>query len=292
MTDRVFVWMVGLLWFSLPYSAGTVVGELTDGRSDGVQTVAAVLVWSAWATGLVSVLVPHTITLTWLRVVAPGAFAIALWGVIVGDARTALAVSALVVTGAVAVATLSAPFGAVCVNGTSYGDEVRLPLRPPGRLLLGPIPVAWAVTVCGLAAGPLALGAHRWIAGGILTVVGVMAAAGALRALHGLSRRWLVFVPAGLVIHDTTALVDPQLFRRPDIAHLGPALADTTATDLTLDAPGLALELGLRGVTPVVRRPSRGTPTDQTEQATAVLVAPSRPGYVLAEADRRRLPVG
>jgi hypothetical protein len=37
-----------------------------------------------------------------------------------------------------AVISLSAPVGDRMVNGSSYGDERRMPLRPPGVLLLGP----------------------------------------------------------------------------------------------------------------------------------------------------------
>ena len=46
----------------------------------------------------------------------------------------------------------------------------------------------------------------RRIAAGLVFVVG--------RALHQLTQRWLVFVPAGLVVHDHLSVGDPVLFTK------------------------------------------------------------------------------
>ena len=96
---------------------------------------------------------------------------------------------------------------------------------------------------------------------GVLVVVGVPLAAVAIRALHGLSRRWVVFVPAGVVLHDLQALVDPVLFPRTSIRRLGPAPADGDgAVDLTQGSLGLALELELvepTEIAPPAARPHR-----------------------------------
>jgi len=111
------------------------------------------------------------------------------------------------------------------------------------------------------------------------------------RSLHGLSRRWLVFVPAGLVVHDPIALADPVLFQRQVIAAFGPARAGTTALDLTQRAPGLALELALTEEVPLVRT-TPGQRGGLPAAPRAVLVTPTRPGAVLREAASRRLPAG
>jgi hypothetical protein len=125
--------------------------------------------------------------------------------------------------------------------------------------------------------------------------VGVLALAAGLpatwwgaRVLHSLARRWLVFVPTGVVVHDPLTLTDPVLLRRGVVRSLGPAPADTDALDLTGGASGLALEVRLNepvALVPVARgrRPAEVTDVD------ALLVTPSRPGRVLAEARRRRL---
>ncbi len=291
MTDRVTLWVLRLLWVSLPYSAGALFVDALDGRSSGFGSTAAVGLWTLWAIGLVAVLVPHTTSLTFLRIVAPASLAATMWAV-TADSELATELLAVVVTGVISVIVMSAPVGAAFVNGTAYGDECRLPLRPPGRLLLGPIPLAWAVAVAGAVTGPLLLGAQLWAAGTIAVVVGVPLAVVAVRALHGLGQRWLVFVPAGVVVHDLSSLADPQLFRRADIDRFGPALADTDAEDLTLMAPGLALELAFAIPMKIVRRPRRGHPLDSGKRVAALLVTPSRPGAVLREAESQRIPVG
>jgi len=156
------------------------------------------------------------------------------------------ALAALVFAALAALVSLSPQLAAWFVNGTSYGDEQRLPLRAPGPLLLGPIPLAWLVVVAGSVSGPLLLAAKQWIAGAILTVAGFAAAAIAMRALHNLARRWLVFVPAGVVVHDHLSLGDPVLFKRSAVQSFGPALVDSDALDLSQGALGLALELRVR----------------------------------------------
>src|SRR5205814_1837244 len=75
--------------------------------------------------------------------------------------------------------------------------------------------------------------------------VGLPVAALLLRSLHALSRRWVVFVPAGVVLHDHMTLADPVLVRRQAVRALGPASPATDALDLTQRALGLVLELAL-----------------------------------------------
>jgi len=286
----VIVWVLRLLWVSLPFTAGPVFVDALDTTRDSFRISVAIGLWSLWAICLVALLVPHTWTLVIARVTAPGAVAAAIWATAAAGS-TATGAGALAVAGVTAVVSLSAPVGTHHVNGTSYGDERRLLLRPPGPLLLGPIELAWGVAVAGALAGPLLLADEQWIVGGIVAAIGIPAAFLALRALHGLARRWIVFVPAGLVVHDVSSLVDPHLFRRVDIARVGPALADSTALDLTQAAPGLALEIDLTGPMKIARRHGRQRAVDPVETA-AILITPSLPGIVLAEADGRRITVG
>jgi hypothetical protein len=118
--------------------------------------------------------------------------------------------------------------------------------------------------------------------------VGLPAALVAARALLRLTERWVVLVPAGLVVKDHTSLLDPMLFRREDIARFGPAPADTAATDLTAGAFGLALELRLR--TPYeVAQVVPGSAEPRSRDLDALLVTPTRPGALVADAARRRL---
>jgi hypothetical protein len=161
----------------------------------------------------------------------------------------------------------------------------------PGPLLLGPLPLAWAVTVGAPVAGMLLLAARQWVAGGVVLVVGGAAATVLARALHGLSRRWVVFVPAGLVLHDPMSLMEPILFEKAVIETLRPAPAESDSLDLTQGSPGLALELILNQKVPMALAKQRRRGGEAGSSAR-LLFTPTRPGLVLREAAARRVPVG
>ncbi len=285
MIETLWVWGLRALWASLPWSAGWLLGDALDGASDAFATTAAAGAWTAWAVGLTALLVPHTASLTAVRMLAPGALAAACWAAAHAGASAA-AVVGLACTAAAAIGAMSPLLGARFIDATSYGHERRLALRAPAAVLVGALAPTWALTVGGMAAGPLLWAAGHWVLGPLLSVAGWLIAIAGMRALHSLARRWLVYVPAGLVLHDRIALAEPTLFRRPVIASLGPALACSDARDLTLGAAGLVFELRL--AEPVAVTPARSGGT--AEKVSALLVAPVRPAAVLAEARKRRIP--
>ena len=284
-------WPARATWALLPLVLGPALGEALDERSRAVALTGAALAWGTWAVVLVAVLLPRTVSLTALRIAAPAALGAANWAALAGDRTTVdgLAVLAAALT---SVAAFSPLTGDAFVNGSAYGDERRLPLRVPGPLLLGPLALAEVAAVAGPVAGALLLAAEQWVAGAVVLVTGGLVSAAAVRALHGLSRRWVVFVPAGLVLHDPHTMVDPVLFPRRSIERLGPAPAEAAqrALDLTGRSLGLALELALRE--PLEVAPRRADKAVQVEPVERLLFTPTRPGAVLAEATRRRLPVG
>jgi hypothetical protein len=243
-----------------------------------MTVVAVALAWLAWGLALVATLVPRTVGLTAVRVLVPAAFAAAVAVTAYGDAD-AIAIVAIGWTAALAAVTLFVPaLTDAFVDGSSYGPERRMALRVPGTLLLAPAPLTWAATVGGLAIGPLLLAAKVWVAGVLVTVAGVLAAWFGVRALHQLSRRWIVFTPAGVVLHDTLIAGDVILFPKAMVVSITPARADTTATDVSGRALGLVLELRLTEPSKV-----RGTTTDR------LLFSPVRPGALLHEARMRGL---
>jgi len=250
-----------LTWLVLPLAMGGSLGAALDERSRAVSQVGAVLGWGVWAAILVAVLIPRTVSLTALRIAAPAALAAGNWAALSGtpDLADGLGVAWAAVT---VVAVFAPATGDLFVNGSSYGDERRMPLRAPASLLLGPIQIAWLVTVTVAVGTPMLLAARQWLAAGAMAAVGGPAAALSIRALHGLGRRWVVFVPAGLVLHDLHALVDPVLFPRATVRRLGPADEHTPARRV------------------------------QVEPVNRLLLSPTRPGAVLQEAARRRIAVG
>ena len=140
--------------------------------------------------------------------------------------------------------------------------------------------------MAGATAGPLLLAHRRWTAGAVITAVGLPVAALAAHTLFRLARRWLVFVPNGLVVHDHLAVAEPLPLGRRSIASIGPALAGTTAADLTAQAFGMALEMRLAGAGGRPAWSPAGTAARRA-RSPALLMSPSRPAAVLATAERR-----
>jgi hypothetical protein len=149
--------------------------------------------------------------------------------------------------------------------------------------------LAWAVVVGAPVGGALLLASRKWVLGGLVLALGLPAAGVLARSLHGLSRRWIVFVPAGVVVHDDLALADAMLFQRRGVTGIRPATTDSSSLDITQRALGLALELTL-GEPVTVNVTTPGTPVGKATTCTGLLFTPTRPGAVLAEARARRLP--
>ena len=287
--DVVLPWVLRALWLVLPFTLGTQIGDALEGTSRPVQLTGTVGAWILWGAGLLLTLVPHTLTLSPLRVLAPATLGISVWAAL-ADGVSGWTVTALAVTAAVAAVVMSPSIGGTWINGSSYGDERRVPLRAPGAMVAGPIPLAWAALVSAVAAGALLLAAKQWILGIVVALIAVGLTVVVGRALHQLTQRWLVFVPAGLVVHDHLSVGDPVLFKRTAVAAFGPALADTTAADLTAGATGLALEILVKEPVEIGYRPQPGAAAEVRE-ITGVAIAPSRPGQVLDEAKRRNITV-
>jgi hypothetical protein len=281
-------WPARVTWLVLPVVLGPALGDALDDASRPVEVVASVGLWVGWAAVLVAALVPTTVSLTALRVATPAAV-VAGVAAIVADGASAATIVGLVGALVTALAAFWPGTGEAFVAGSSYGDERRMPLRVPGPLLAGPLVLLWTLAAAGVAAGPLLLAARQWIAGAAALAVGLPAAAVAIRSLHTLARRWLVFVPNGVVVHDPLTLAEPVLLRRADVRSFGPAPADTAALDLTRGALGLALEVTLAPPVSVVLAGGGRSDVSEATTAAALLVAPTRPGAVLTEARRRRL---
>ncbi|MGI8810578.1 MAG: hypothetical protein ACR2KK_22555 [Acidimicrobiales bacterium] len=280
-------WLVRGLWAGLPFTTGPALAGALGSAGRPVQLVASTGLWLGWAVGMVAAFAPHPIALTALRVVAPAAVVAAL------VAAAAEHPSALAVAWAtVACAWAFAPaVGAACVNGPAYPNERRFLLRPPGALLLGPLPTFWVLSVAGIGAGPLLLAARQWIPGALALLIGWPLAALLLKSLHNLSRRWAVFVPAGVVLHDPVVLFDPMLFPRRTVTAFRPFTpADAGHFDLSQRAPGPGIAMELDELTTItLLKP--GKREGVAIHASGLRFTPTRPGAVLEEARRRRIAV-
>jgi hypothetical protein len=271
-------------WLVVPLAVAPAVAGALDGR-DGFGLVLTVL-WTGWAVGLVATFVPSTASLTAIRVLAPVAVGIAVVTAFSGAGAPSVAL-AVTVTTVVTVLAFTAEVGEAFVQGSAYGDERRFPLRPPAALLAGPIVVAWVLAVGPLVAAVLLLAAGQWVAGAVLAVGGIVLAVVLVRRLHRLSTRFVVLVPAGFVVHDPVLLAQTAMFRRVEVAGLGLARQGTDDVDLSGPALGRPVEVRLRRPCPVVVAGTLQQRQGRTVDAGAFLVAPTRPGRLLAEAARR-----
>ena len=280
-------------WLGVAVGAGF--GDLTHTAlqpdDGGARAVATVALWLAYATVLAALLLPGARALTVARIGVP-AGAVEQWSSFADG--TAGSWDPFAVIGQCAaivglIVVLQPAYAEAHVDAASYGDERRFLLRPPGPVIVALIVPMWALSVAGAAVGPLLLAERGWAAGIVSAAVGLPAAAFAARTLFRLARRWLVFVPNGLVVHDHLAVAEPLPLARRGIASMGPALADTPAADLTAQAFGMALELRL--TESVAASVMTGRNRSEQRPLTAMLVSPSRPAAVLATAERRGIKI-
>ena len=254
---------------------------------------------AAYTTVIVAMWLAYALVLAGLLLPGPRALTVARLGMPAGTLELALAAAdssdpaAVIANLACVVGTLIVfhPFYAeVQVDAASYGDERRFLLRPPGPVIVVLVVPMGALAVAGVAVGPLLLADRGWPAGIVAAAIGLPAAAFAAHTLYRLARRWLVFVPNGLVLHDHLAVAEPLPLSRRGIDSIGPARADTGAADLTAQAFGMALELRLSE--PAKASVMTGRNRSEERSLTAMLVSPSRPAAVLATAERRGIKLG
>jgi len=289
---RLHLWPLRVAWVLLALVTSTVAGDALDGRSTAVAAVIAIVGWAGWGAALVALLVPRTLSLTVVRIVVPMGSAVAFACVAAGDDATALDAVTVAVAAATLVLALAPWSTDAFVDGSSYGPERRIALRTPLALTLLAV-ATWAVMAGAGAAALLLLATQRWAAGGAVAILALAAIVLGARSIHQLSERWLVLVPTGLVVHDPLVMPEPQLFLRQTMSRLGPAEADladeVTTEDLTAGASGLVVSITTtEPVELLVREGRRGTTLRPVDR---VLISPSLPAELLAEARQRRLPV-
>ncbi len=236
--------------------------------------------WIGWGVVILGLFLVRPPSLTATRIGAPVAVAVTAVVAFTDDSSAALIGVTLVQALAATALAWSVPFSLLCAQSVAYGDERRFPLRTPPGLFVGPIPVAVALVGVGVAAGPLMLGDGRWLLGSCVTVVGVALAAAATRSLHVLATRWIVLVPAGVVVVDPMTLAEPVLLTHSSLASLAPAPPrvdpGVDIVDLRLGAVARSLRIDLSSPAALARRPRRRRPLTTTD-VTALLVAPVRP---------------
>jgi hypothetical protein len=285
----IWLWCARVTWALLPVTTGTAIADATASWSTAPARAAEAILWVVWALGLLALFAPRPWGLTLLRVVAPCGFVCA----VLATTSTSAASAALAIAGSglAAALALSEPVAAATANALAYGDERRFVLRIPMPLLLGPIPIAVVLAGFAVAMGPLLVADGRYAVGAAATVIGFPIAALVVRALHPLSNRWFVLVPAGIAIADPLTLTEPVLVRREHIESIRRIQTTTlpsSALDLRLGtlAGGVRIEL----TEPVEFGRRRGRANAEIVATQLVTVAVVRADAAIAQARTRRIP--
>lgn len=286
---RLVPWVARLSWLFVALLGGTALESAADGRSDSVRWTVAIGGWTIFAVVALCVVIASSQTLAGARAVSPVALVAAVAAAVGG--APALDVAALVVPAMVAMtAIFTADFGRTWIQASAYGDEERFPLRPPAAAGAAAA-VTWALWAAALVTGPLLLAARTWAPGVLLSIVAVGGTVFLAPRWMRLTGRWLVLVPAGLVVRDPIVLAETLMLRSNEVAAIQLASADTEAADLTGPASGYVVEIATVQPTTAVFARTPAEPNGTAIHLLSFLVAPSRPGAALAAARRRGLPV-
>ena len=132
------------------------------------------------------------------------------------------------------------------------------------------------------------LATRSWVMGVPVAVVGALLTVLLLPRFNALARRWLVFVPAGVVVHDQVVLGETLMVPRAELDAIDLALTGTEAADFTGPAAGHAVEIRLRSMGNALLAPTKAAPRGVALHMQSFIVAPTRPGLVLRASNELR----
>ncbi len=271
-----------VLWIGLAVSMGLAMSA--------TGLAALIAWWAAVAVGVVALMVPSALSLTCLRILSPAAVPAAVVA-LVGGATVGLGLLALVLAVVTTLIVFSGEAGEAMVQGAAYGDERRFPLRVPAAVLL-PAALSWVVWAAATLTAATLLASRSWAAGALVALIAVVLTWLLVPRFHRLSRRWLVLVPAGVVLHDRFMLGETLMVQRTNVRLVQLALEGTEAADLTGPSAGHALEVAVGESVLVVFPSTREHPKGRAIHVRSFLVAPTRPGRALQAMSDTGVPVG
>jgi hypothetical protein len=210
--------------------------QLANDYSSVVGIVLNVWGWLFFLAVAIGALVPSPLSLTVTKCTTPLMVLCAF-----------MAASPVGVFGALAafIITWSALFADVMVQGSAYGEETRFALRTPVPYW-APTVLAWSLLSGSLLGGSLLIAAEAYFVGAPLLLVGVVLARTVPKRLHRLSRRWLVIVPAGIVVHDHLVLAETMMSMRSKILSISKVAASGETADFTGGVAGARIAVHLQ----------------------------------------------
>ena len=269
-----------ILLSCLPF-IGAEVGGLLDDRSDAVQITGTALAWAVWGVVVIASYISHPITLTVLRIGIPVVTGFMIFVAVTQGFSGSQIISA-VVSVAVLLLSFSAEIGGIYVQASAYGDEKRFALRPP-VVLVAPILLSTMVADLSIIALPLLVAVRNWAVAAVALVGLYLSVRYLLPRIHLLSRRWLVFVPAGVVVHDEIVLSINLMIKKQDLAQIQLARDNSAAADLSALTWGVPLEFSFNKPLDIALSSIGAKHLNSVSaiHATSIIIAPSRPGAVL-----------
>ena len=287
-SESLSIWIIRVLWLALPLLCGPSLEKSFHDLDSLLRTTVSISLWTLWALIFVATLITSPISLAIVRIGVPAAAALCLWCSLETDGSTS-GIIGFVASGFATSIALSAPLGDKFSDGASYGDKRRFLLRAPGPVSLFFGPLAWLITVTGLTLGPTLLLNQNFLLGSLLSLCGLPLAAIASNAIYQLGKRWIILVPAGIVLHDHLSVGDPTLINRNQLTNLSPAVIGTDALDLSQGSFGLSLQVSCS--TPLSIMLRKGTKRNVSENSIveSFLINPARPNVLLDEAKKRNL---
>ena len=246
------LWIARVAWVAL---------AVVPNALDETSAVFVGAAWVVWALGVLAVVWQSPLSLTVIRVLAPLA-ALGLVGSLVfsdglddaSAADVAWPLVGIALSIAVVVAIFLPYYAATHVQAAAYGSEQRFPLRVPVPLV-APMVVAWAVTSGLLIALLFALAGKVWWLAVVLGLITAGVGKVVLERMHRFSRRWLVVVPAGVVVHDHLLLAETFMAKAASVASVSIAAQPGDALDLTAVARGSVIVVHLRDTDDVILSP-------------------------------------
>jgi hypothetical protein len=281
-TSRRQLWTARLAVGAAITSGALTLASAVAGRSAMARSTGLAACWACWAVLLVAVLTPAVASLTALRLLIP--LHLAGVGVMwVAGSEVSRAVPAVLIALVSLAAVFSADTGQAFVQASAYGHEQRFPLRAPVPYL-APLGLAWLAWAALGVSAVLVLGGGRGLAGGILVAGWAGLSWFLWPRWHRFAQRWLVRVPAGLVVHDPVMLGETAMIPTGNVRAAALAREGTEALDLSGPASGHLVEVRVgEMVTMLVRR---GSAPASAVHVQSFLVAPSRPGAALSAITR------
>ena len=208
-----------------------------------------IVAWILWAVVAIGTWIHHPISLTTIRCLAPIAvFYSAVYAL--SESLSSLNI-AVVTCGIVSLMLMyTADYGSAHVQAGAYGNERRFLLRIPAPVVL-PTLITWALFATVLVVLENAVQSENYVLSIPLLLALIAMSWKFAPQMHRLSKRWLVRVPAGWVVHDDLMLVENLLIRSHNLTAMDFALADSEALDLSGMTRGVPIQISLREMTDV-----------------------------------------